>query len=375
MSRRIVLTLSTVFTSRGGIPRFNQMLCRAMDQLADDLDLEIDVLSQDDRVEDYENSGTTWKRARFVGGGEGQARLVWRTADLCRRRRPDLLVIGLLGMTPLGVLARPFLRGGFGFVAHGTEAWEEPRFSRRFSARRARFAFAVSRHTGRALVQSTGVDPQVVRWLPNTLEPGFEDLPDTPAPSGPPEAPEILTVSRLDSLEKAKGVDHMLRAFARICDRRPALRYRIVGKGDDKPRLQRLAESLGVSNRVRFEENLSDEELAAAYRRCALFALPSGQEGFGIVFLEAMKFSRPCIGGNAGGTPEVIADGETGLLVPFGEQAPLERALERMLGDDELRRRMGEAGRRRLEQEFVFHRFQRRLGEHLEELLPARESG
>jgi glycosyltransferase involved in cell wall biosynthesis len=126
---------------------------------------------------------------------------------------------------------------------------------------------------------------------------------------------------------------------------------------------------LGISERVRFEQDLTDGELAAAYRDADLFVLPSGQEGFGIVFLEAMKFGKPCIGGNVGGTPEVITDGETGLLVPFGDEAALTAALDRLIGDSELRERMGRAGRERLLNYFTFPRFKERLRSHLIGLL------
>ena len=123
-----------------------------------------------------------------------------------------------------------------------------------------------------------------------------------------------------------KGVDHTLRAFARLAAAHPTAIHRIVGKGDDQPRLRELAASLGIADRVVFEQDLTDEELADRYRRCAVFVLPSGQEGFGIVFLEAMRFSKPCIGGDAGGTPDVIEDGETGLLVPYGDLEALTRS-------------------------------------------------
>jgi glycosyltransferase involved in cell wall biosynthesis len=293
-------------------------------------------------------------------------RIVPRTLAVAARRRPDLLVIGLLGMAPLGLACRPLVgRGGWGFIAHGIEAWHEPRWTRRFAARRASFAFAVSHDTGRQLVRATGIDPGVVRWLPNTLDPGFTAMPDLDVPA----RPELLTVSRLDAAEDRKGIDHAIRAFAGIAPRHPALGYRIVGKGGDKPRLAALAAELGVADRVRFEEDLTDDELADAYRRCLAFLMPSGQEGFGIVFLEAMRFGKPCIGGNLGGTPEVIADGETGLLVPYGDVDAIARAVERLVADEVLARDMGRAGRRRLVDNFLFDRYRERLGDHLRELL------
>jgi len=363
----VVAALSTIFKMHGGIPRFNRTLCLALDELAAEMGFEGRVLSQDDSRLDYERAGAPWKRLRFVAGGGGPYRLSLRTAAACLER-PDILIIGLLGMTPLGLACRPLVGRGYGFVAYGTEAWHEGRFSRRLAARRARLVFAISKDTGAALRRSIGLAADRVRWLPPALDPTLDRLASSPALSAPVEDHlELLTVSRLWAEELRKGVDHALAAFARVAPRYPGARYRIVGQGSDGPRLRALAGSLGLGERVVFEEDLSDRELADRYRRCSIFVLPSGQEGFGIVFLEAMRFGRPCIGGRAGGAPEVIEDGRTGLLVDFPDGAGLEAALDRLLGDPELRRQMGEAGRRRVEEGFTFQRFRERLRQGLTE--------
>lgn len=365
MSRRLLIALSTVFSVRGGIPRFNRMLCLAIDQLAPELGLAGTVVCQDDSDEDYRKAGRPWKRLEFVGAGS-RAGLVRRTLAAAVKERPDLMLVGLLGMTPLGAACLPFVRGSFGFVAHGTEVWEEPRLSRRLAGRRAGFAFAVSRHTARSLERTVGLPASAIRLLPNALDPVFLGAGDTVQADRPPE---LLTVARLWAGETMKGIDHSLRAFARLAERHPGATFRIVGHGTDKPRLQRLAAELRLGERVIFEEDLSDEELISRYRECAVFLLPSGQEGFGIVFLEAMRFAKPCIGGAAGGTPDVVVDGETGFLVPFGDLPALERAVDRLLSDADLRERMGRAGRRRLEREFTFERYRERVERHLRELL------
>ena len=368
MARRVVAVLSTIFKVHGGIQRFNRTLCLALDELAGEMGFEGRVLSQDDSHLDYERAGAPWTRLAFVPGGGGPYRLSLRTAAACLER-PDVLIVGLLGMTPLALACRPLLRRGYGFVAYGTESWREPRVSRRLAARRARLAFAISQDTAAALQRATGVARDRVRWLPPALDPALERLASSPAAAPAEDRVELLTVSRLWAEERHKGVDNALVAFSRLLARHPRAFYRIVGKGSDKPRLQALAASLSLGDRVVFEEDLSDLELADRYRRCSLFVLPSGQEGFGIVFLEAMRFGRPCVGGRAGGAPEAVEDGRTGLLVDFLDAAGLEAALDRLLGDTGLRRRMGEAGRSRVAEHFTFERFRERLREALTEWL------
>ena len=363
--RKLILVMSTIFKVRGGIPRFNQMLCMALDELSPSMGLDVVVISQDDTEQDYEDHGRPWRHLRLVPAG-GQLGVLTTAFRHCLREHPDLMIIGLLGMTPVGLVCLPFLGEGYAFIVHGVEAWHEPRLTRRLSARRARMVFAVSRHTGQSLTQSTGVPARRVRWLPNTLSPGFEMEPERSEVEDSDDSIRLLTVARLWADEHRKGVDHTIEAVARLGAREPRLRFTIVGKGEDKPRLVGLAESLGVADRIDFRQDLSDEELAEEYRRCSIFVLPSGQEGFGIVFLEAMRFSKPCIGGNEGGTPEVIAEGESGFLVPFGDVDALVRRLETLLADPELRRSMGIAGRRRLLDHFTYEAFRSRLADHLE---------
>ncbi|MBI4507924.1 MAG: glycosyltransferase family 4 protein, partial [Chloroflexi bacterium] len=134
-----------------------------------------------------------------------------------------------------------------------------------------------------------------------------------------------------------------------------------VGDGDDRPELERLAEESGVAQRVVFAGTKVGEELATYYRACDVFVMPSIKEGFGIVFLEAMAFGKPVVGGNHGGTPEAVQDGVTGFLVQYGDESALADRLSLLLRDAELRARMGEAGRRHVAAQYTFGHFSERL--------------
>ena len=130
--------------------------------------------------------------------------------------------------------------------------------------------------------------------------------------------PRILTVSRLSAADNYKGVDTLIEAMPLIRKKYPLALLRVVGKGDDLPRLRSLAASLSVDKVVEFTGAIDDSTLRAEYETCDLFALPSRKEGFGLVFLEAMARGKPCIGARAGGVPEVIND-EVGRLVEYGD--------------------------------------------------------
>ena len=111
---------------------------------------------------------------------------------------------------------------------------------------------------------------------------------------------------------------------------------------------------------MRFLGRVSEEALEALYRDCAFFVMPSRDEGFGLVFLEAMRAGKACIGG-AGAAAEVIEDGVTGLVVDATDEGEVEKAVVRLFLEPETRSRMGRAGAERLGRQFTEAHFRRRF--------------
>jgi phosphatidylinositol alpha-1,6-mannosyltransferase len=147
-----------------------------------------------------------------------------------------------------------------------------------------------------------------------------------------------LSVTRLDSQQRYKGILTVLETLGMTDDR--SMQYVIAGSGDDQAFLLRAAARFGVADRVRFLGAVTDRDLAELYRRCLAFALPSGKEGFGLVFLEAMFFGAPVIAAGQRGALDVIRDEETGLLVGYGDVVALRKAINRLAADDSLRERL-----------------------------------
>jgi glycosyltransferase involved in cell wall biosynthesis len=123
---------------------------------------------------------------------------------------------------------------------------------------------------------------------------------------------------------------------------------RVVGTGPELERLRRQADDLALGGRAEFLGHVPFDRLAAEYRRADVFCLPSRQEGFGIVFLEAMAAGLPIVAARAAAVPEVVLDGVCGILVPPGNPEALAGALNRLLSSAVERHRMGEAGHRRV---------------------------
>jgi phosphatidylinositol alpha-1,6-mannosyltransferase len=254
---------------------------------------------------------------------------------------------------------------------HGLEVWEPLSAVRKLALRRANVVLAPSQDTANHVADAQKVKRERIRVLPWALDPDFEALSANGAqvklPHGYPEGRVILTVGRWLATERYKGMDTLITALPRILTRWPELHLLAVGEGDDRAWLEDLAEQNGVNRHVHFLSGLSYPELAACYSACEIFALPSGGEGFGLVYLEAMARGKPVIGGAHGGAPEVIEDGVTGYLVPHGDAAQLATSIDTLLADPELAQKMGARGRQRVERDFKFSVFAKSLKKILRE--------
>lgn len=386
----LVLALTNLFGVPGGIPSFNKLLCRAArDWLAGrDRDPELVVLAMMDRGDARPDPDLlmpeTWDggwsgtaaggvRWRYQALGGDRRRLVAHVLRLAPRR--PRLCMGHVNLAPVGVLAGQ-LGQGFGAVAHGTEVWTRLPTVRRLALQRARRVACVSDDTARAVHEVQGVEAARCVRVINALDPvRFADILSR-APEGVPKAvpkavpeavPErpgapvrVLSLTRL-ALGEPKGIDLMLRALVHL----PGVSYRVAGDGDALPGLRAQAAALGVSERVEFLGRLSDAERAAELVACDVFALPSSGEGFGIVYLEAMAYGKPCVAARVGGAPEVVVDGETGLVVRpepgvVGPGTELVGALRALAADGAMRRRLGQAGRERVLAHFCYPQFRER---------------
>ena len=165
----------------------------------------------------------------------------------------------------------------------------------------------------------------------------------------------VLSVGRLQT---RKGHDLMIKAVRHLTRvHRRSLRYVIVGDGPDRSKLEALVDESAVREYVTFSGEVSAELLPHYYAASDIFVLPNrveqtDLEGFGIVFLEAAASGKPAVGGRSGGVPEAVADGVTGLLVGGTDVEELAATIARLMDSEQLRRRLGDAGRERAVREF-----------------------
>jgi phosphatidylinositol alpha-1,6-mannosyltransferase len=295
-------------------------------------------------------------RSSSVGQFAWLVHLVWATVSRSVLDRPDLVVCGHVIAGPAALLAKKLL--GIRYVVF-THAFEIRRRRRRRLVTRilrgAALVIANSRFT-RDSVLSHGVPAERIRIVYPGTDTATGDAAAT-SDGYDAQAPVILSVSRLVDLYK--GHDTVIRALPLIRAKCPGATYVVVGGGPLREFLERLADSLGVRQAVRFEGEVSDTKLAELYRRCDVFVQLSrearsggGAEGFGIVCLEAGLAGKPIVAGRSGGLPDAIDDGHTGLLVDPMDAASVTDAIVSLLRDPDARGRMGSEGRARVVRDF-----------------------
>ncbi|MBI4523155.1 MAG: glycosyltransferase [Deltaproteobacteria bacterium] len=282
-----------------------------------------------------------------------------RALQTVREEKVDIVCLGeLFALAWLGRMLRRLRGIPCIHYIHGEELMAEKplRFYSRGALpalRQAEAVIAVS-HFTRTEVLRRGVPEDRVHLITN----GVDIDRFTPGPKdgeilkryGIEGKKILLTVGRV---ERRKGHEAVIRALPRVLGAHPGTVYMIVGEGSDTGRLRSLAREMGLEERVFFTGVVPAEELAKYYRTADLFVMPNrtlengDTEGFGLVFLEANACGKAVIGGNAGGVPDAIVDGKTGILINGESIETVAHSITRLLEDERLASRMGHAGRER----------------------------
>lgn len=248
----------------------------------------------------------------------------------------DVILCGHLHMAYLAYCLSRLVGASYWLQIHGIEAWKKPGAPLRAAAERARLVTAVSRFTRRKFLEWAKIESSRVKVLPNTLDPRF-----TPG-ERPPYLVDryalegkkiLLTVSRLAARERYKGHDKVIEVMPALLKEFPGLVYVIVGDGDDRPRLSRLAEERGIGASVVFAGQVSDEELPDFYRLADVFVMPSLGEGFGIAFLEAAASGKAVVAGSRDGSVDAVLEGRGGDMVDPENALELRDRLREILKD------------------------------------------
>ena len=255
----------------------------------------------------------------------------------------------------------------FTFTAHGYDIFRKPPADFGVRARAAAALITVSRANATYITQTFGVPPSRVR----VIGCGVDTDRFCPANGSARVAGQPLIVCVARHVQ-VKNLELLLRACAGLRDAGQSFRCALVGDGPCRAELTALRASLGLEGLVEMPGAAEQREVVGWWQRAAVGALTSHSEGLPVSLMEAAACGVPVVATAVGGVPELVGDGVTGLLVSGCDPARLAVALGRLLRDDELRRQMGTAARRRAEKEFSVTRQVGRLLELWSEILEAR---
>jgi phosphatidylinositol alpha-1,6-mannosyltransferase len=284
-----------------------------------------------------------------------------------RRPRPAL-AFDLLGLARPQALVPAPARSPFMVVFHGVEVWRPLRRSELAVIRSASVRVAVSAATRDRALPFLHLEPEEIDVLHLALE---ERQPEGDVDQQVlARAGEgfLLTVGRLASSERYKGHDQLLDAFPELLRQCPDVRLVVAGDGDDRPRLEEKVRIERLEKHILFTGFVSEATLDELYRRCAAFVMPSRGEGFGLVYLEAMRAGKACVAAAGTAAAEIVVDRFTGYLVDPDNPGDLTEALARLLSSPGLAAALGKAGHRRWQRLFSSERFSREVSSHLDRL-------
>ncbi len=357
----VLLLAPQVFSALGGVQSYMRFLVTILaDYAAQTGDTAACLALHDTSM----GPGAAATHIHFIGARRSKIEFLGRAAWTALRQRPATVVVGHIGLAPAAwLLQRLRLIPSYVLVLHGVEAWDRLNWLQRKAASAAVWTVATTKYTALKFCRSNEVPLERLRVIPLAV-PRTPAAPANGLAAAATDAAEngkdlhVLTVGRWAASERYKGVDTLIDAVGLARAECAQVRLTIVGNGDDVPRLRARVDRLSLQAAVRFEGAIPNEPLDRLYRECDVLALPSKKEGFGIVFLEAMRYGKPCIGGAHGGTPEVIDHGVDGFLVDHGDAEQLTRCLIELSEKPQLRRQMGHSASLKVETKFNFCRME-----------------
>ena len=283
----------------------------------------------------YFKSSSSTKNNRSMAA---RIRLTLALAIYLIQNRPDCVYCGHVNLAAMvSQVCRP-LKIPYTLLTYGKEVWCELPVKEKRALADANSIWTISRYSRDLACRKNNLSKDKFEMLPCVVD-GSVFQPGSP-PANLVEQYQLqgsrvlTTVARLWKGDIYKGVDVTIRALPKIAAAFPNVKYVIIGRGDDQPRLAQLAKDLGVADRVIFAGFVPDEALIDHYRLADVYVMPS-QEGFGIVYLEAMACGLPVISGDDDGSADPLQDGRVGWQVPYRNvEAVAAACIEALSGTD-----------------------------------------
>ncbi|MEM7556716.1 MAG: glycosyltransferase family 4 protein [Cyanobacteria bacterium P01_A01_bin.84] len=328
-----------IFEREGGIQSYVKDIFRAYKEL--DRQYRADVfLLRDSSIQNnpFESENLKFHYFKSQSPHLGRMKITVALVRYILQKRPKKVFCGHINLAvliqsicqPLGI---PYV-----VLTYGKEVWKPLPKKYQSALANASQIWTISRYSRDQACAANYLDPNKVYMLPCAIDgdkftPGIKSS-ELISKYGLQDKKVLMTVARLWSGDIYKGVDVTIRALPKVTAVFPNIKYLVIGRGDDQPRLAQLAQDLGVAEQVVFAGFVPTQELINHYRLADAYVMPS-QEGFGIVYLEAMACGIPVISGDDDGSADPVQDGEVGWRVPHRDsEAVASACIEILTGED-----------------------------------------
>jgi len=340
------------FSQTGGIETFNQKFIKGLKENSNINDSKVTIISLYDKHNDYKPDSEKVDFFGFNGNKIAALRALLRFS-----KKDTIIFYGHINLIPFAnILYLINLNKKAQFIIHGIDVWYRFPMKRRFLMNKFNY-LAVSNYTKKVFASRNDIDLSRIKIFPNCVDiENVSSLLDNPYDKN---QFNLFSVTRLDSDDNYKGIDSIIKTLPKLKEKIPNIKYTVIGKGNDKERLENLVSKLGVQEYVEFKGFV--KQIEPYYKHCDLFVLPSNGEGFGIVYLEAMKYKKPVIAANAGGATDVVLNNETGFLCEYDDLECLFNKIIELHVSSKLAMKLGENGYKYLLKKFTFEKFKERL--------------
>lgn len=319
---KIHVWMPDVFQFKGGIQVYSAFFIQALERILPDSDRYVFLKNDAKSTDDLQFNPDT--KFQFAG----QWKHSWLHTPVfafqvflaALQERPDLIICGHINFSPLALQIFNLLKIPYWVIVHGIDAWDIKEASKISALKAAEKILSVSEYTSNHILIDQENSLENIHILSNTFNASqfiIQSKPQYLLARYQLDKNQhiILTVARLAGGDRYKGYDQIIQSLPIIRQQIPNIHYLLVGKGNDRDRVEAIIDSTNVRDCVTLTGFVSDEELGDHYNLCDVFAMPSKREGFGIVYLEALACGKPTIGGNQDGAIDALCHGKLGALV------------------------------------------------------------
>lgn len=319
MIKKILFLYLNAFSVTGGIEKFNKAFMKALQDISKEGLIEYESFAAYDNVSDIR-----YVASENYKGFKGR-KYSFAFKSIRAALKTDTVVAGHINLAPIALiikLLKPQVR--IILIAHGVEVWEKLPFLKNLFIKKTDLIFAVSSFTKNKIVEEQQIEEKKIKILHNTLDPFFKVPEKLEKPEYllkrynlTKETKILMTVGRVSDKEGNKGYDKVINTLPEVLKQHSSLIYILAGKYDEneKLRVMKIVEEKKLNDHFILTGYIKDEELTDHYLLADIFVMPSTQEGFGIVFLEALACGLPVIAGNKDGSVDALLNGKIGKLV------------------------------------------------------------